>query len=146
MPYPTWSGLNPSSDIGPQSKQTYEPWIQASATQHGLDPRLIHAVIQAESAYNPFAVSNKGAQGLMQLMPSTADRFGVVNPMDAGENIAGGAQYLKTLLNQFDSDLELALAAYNAGENNVIRYGKKVPPFSETQKYVQKVLEIYQGR
>lgn len=126
------------------SGASYDAWVQTAALDHGLDPKLIHAVIQTESAYNPFAISSKGAQGLMQLMPSTAERFGVINPMDAEENIAGGTHYLKTLLNQFDSDLELALAAYNSGENNVIRHGNKVPPFSETQKYVRKVLDLYQ--
>lgn len=123
----------------------YESWIGAAARQHNLDPKLIHAVIQAESGYNPFAVSDKGAQGLMQLMPATAARFGVDDPLDVSSNINGGSRYLRVLLNQFDSDLELALAAYNAGEKNVMRYGRKIPPFAETKNYVNRVIELYRA-
>jgi soluble lytic murein transglycosylase-like protein len=105
-----------------------------------VSPQLLHAVIAVESAYDSRAVSPKGAQGLMQLMPATARRFGVSDPFDPHENVRGGARYLKALLAQFNGDLRLTLAAYNAGESAVVRYGNRVPPFAETQKYVPKVI------
>jgi soluble lytic murein transglycosylase-like protein len=117
--------------------------VAAKGTQ--LDPALIHAVITAESNYNPNAVSNKGAQGLMQLMPDTARRYGV-KPKEIKvpeKNIMAGAQYLADLIRMFDGDLRLALAGYNAGENVVVRYGHKVPPYAETQAYVPRVLRVY---
>ncbi len=119
-----------------------EPIVQRSAKEFDLDPNLIHAVIMQESAGNPNAVSSKGAKGLMQLIDSTAKMMGVNNPFDPEENIRGGAKYLKQLLNQFDNDLELALAAYNAGPGNVKNYGG-IPHFKETQNYVKKVLQNY---
>ena len=115
--------------------------VEESARNHGVDPLLVHSVIKAESNYNPRAVSNKGAQGLMQLMPATARDLGVKNPMNPKENIEGGVKYLKYLQNQF-SDPALALAAYNAGEGAVRRYNW-IPPYPETQDYVVKVARNY---
>jgi soluble lytic murein transglycosylase-like protein len=117
--------------------------IDFMANKYRLDPFLLHAVIQAESAYNPSAQSNKGAMGLMQLMPDTASRYGVRNPWNPVENIEGGAMYLHDLLGMFESNVMLALAAYNSGENNVRKYGNRIPPFPETQDYVMKVLRNY---
>ena len=112
--------------------------VDRIARQNQLSPRLVHSVIQAESNYDPNAVSPKGAQGLMQLIPATARRFGVANVFDPADNIQGGARYLKHLLELYKGDETLALAAYNAGEGAVSRYGG-VPPFPETQGYVAKV-------
>jgi soluble lytic murein transglycosylase-like protein len=105
------------------------------AAEHSLPPQLIHSVIKVESNYNPYAVSNKGALGMMQLIPETARRFGVKNVFNPVENIQGGAKYLRYLLDLFDGSYPLALAAYNAGEAAVARYGG-IPPFPETQNYV----------
>jgi soluble lytic murein transglycosylase-like protein len=110
------------------------------AEEVDVSAHLLHAVIAVESAYDARAVSSKGAQGLMQLMPATAQRFGVLDPFDPHENVRAGARYLKALMAQFNGDLQLTLAAYNAGENAVVRYGNRVPPFAETQKYVPKVM------
>jgi soluble lytic murein transglycosylase-like protein len=110
------------------------------AEEVDVSPQLLHAVIAVESAYDVRAVSPKGAQGLMQLMPATAQRFGVSDPFDPHENVRGGARYLKALMEQFKGDINLTLAAYNAGESAVVRYGNRVPPFAETQKYVPKVI------
>jgi len=109
--------------------------VEQIAAQVSLSPRLIHSVIKVESNYNPFAVSPKGAQGLMQLIPATARRFGVSNVFNPAENIRGGSKYLKYLLDLFGGNYALALAAYNAGEAAVARYGG-VPPFPETQNYL----------
>ena len=108
-----------------------------------LKPELLHAVIRAESSYDPKAVSKKGAVGLMQLMPGTARRYGVNNSWDPESNLDAGARYLKDLLEMFDQNLMLALAAYNAGENAVKQYGNRIPPFPETQRYVTKVMTFY---
>jgi len=115
--------------------------IAAAASEFGVDPALVRAVIHAESAFNPNAVSLKGAQGLMQLMPGTASDMAVNNPFDASQNIRGGTQYLAMLLKQFNGDEKLATAAYNAGAQNVQKY-KGVPPFDETQVYVQRVAQL----
>ena len=125
------------------NRQRFTPDINRIATQYRLEPALLHAVISAESSYNPWAVSPKGAMGMMQLMPGTADRFGVGNPYDPIANMHGGARYLRWLLDQFN-DTRLAVAAYNAGEGAVQRYGNQVPPYRETQDYVVKVLGYYQ--
>ncbi len=119
------------------------PHIEHAARQTGLDPALLHAVVQVESAFNPNAQSPKGALGLMQLMPATAQRYGVTNPLDPATNLLGGARYLSDLLRLFNDDLELALAAYNAGENAVMRHDKQIPPYRETRAYVPKVLARY---
>lgn len=122
---------------------TYAQVIEEVALDVGVDQALVHAVITAESGYNPVAVSKAGAQGMMQLMPGTAKRYGVKNPLDASENIRGGARYLRDLIDMFDNDLELAVAAYNSGENAVMRHGMQVPPYKETRAYVPKVLSLY---
>ena len=151
------SGKRHSLRFYPTMIRLYRPWrskrheiddamemlIQRAALTHGLDPKLLHAVIRAESGYNPHAVSDKGAMGLMQLMPGTASRFGAANPYDPEQNVKAGARYLKELLEQFDNDLVLSIAAYNAGEKNIQKYGYRIPPFQETQEYVRRVLEHY---
>ena len=121
----------------------YTPLIETAAKTHGVDVALVHAVITAESGYNPRAVSRAGAQGIMQLMPDTARRFGVQNSFDAAQNIDGGVKYLRELLTMFNGNRELAVAAYNAGENAVIRHGNRIPPYAETMHYVPKVLGFY---
>ncbi|MFK5969510.1 MAG: lytic transglycosylase domain-containing protein [Candidatus Marithrix sp.] len=121
----------------------YGSLIGDVANLTNLEPALLHAVIQTESAFNPKAVSPKGAVGLMQLMPATARRFGVKDRTNAKENVYGGAKYLSHLIGLFNNNLRLALAAYNAGENAVKRYGNKVPPYKETKNYVKKVLRLY---
>jgi soluble lytic murein transglycosylase-like protein len=112
-----------------------------------MSPELVKAVIKVESNYNRRAVSPKGAQGLMQLMPATAKRFGVKDSFDPEQNITGGIKYLRFLLNEFgEHNLDLVLAGYNAGEQAVRKYGNKVPPYRETRKYVKKVKSLYLGR
>jgi soluble lytic murein transglycosylase-like protein len=120
-------------------KFPYHDEVEQAARECGLDAGLLHAVIGVESAYSAGAVSAKGAVGLMQLMPPTARRFGVTNAYDPLQNIRGGARYLRYLLDLFGGDLDIALAAYNAGENAVRRHGGQVPPFRETIDYVRKV-------
>ena len=117
--------------------------ILAAAKATQVDAALIHAVITVESGYNPAARSRAGAVGLMQLMPKTAKRYGVKNRLDPEQNIHGGARYLRDLKLQFDNDLQLVLAAYNAGEGAVMRFGGRIPPFRETLAYVPKVLSMY---
>lgn len=120
----------------------YARMIERAAQRFNLSSELLHAVIRTESAYNPSAVSSAGAIGLMQLMPGTAARYKVGDIYDPEDNLRGGAQYLRDLLDMFDNDLRLALAGYNAGENAVIKYGRRIPPYPETQKYVRKVLQF----
>ncbi|HUL80157.1 MAG TPA: lytic transglycosylase domain-containing protein [Vicinamibacteria bacterium] len=117
----------------------------AAARRHGLDPELVRAVVSVESGFRAEAVSPKGAQGLMQLMPKTAESLGVANAFDPAQNLDGGARLLGQLLTLYGGDLTRALAAYNAGEGAVQRHGG-VPPFRETRAYVKKVLERYQGK
>jgi soluble lytic murein transglycosylase-like protein len=128
---------------GMARKTQYDRDVLEAASLYGLDSALIHAVIHVESRYSADAISHKGATGLMQLMPATAKRYGVANSLDPVQNIRGGAQYLRDLLNMFNGDVDLALAAYNAGENAVLRHGKRIPPFSETADYVRMVKTIY---
>ena len=116
-------------------------WIEQAAKNLEISPLLVDSVVQVESNYNPFATSPKGAQGLMQLMPATARRFGVTNTFDARQNIEGGVRYLKFLHDTFQDD-QLAIAAYNAGENAVVKFGT-VPPYAETVNYVSKVGKRY---
>ncbi len=123
----------------------FDPMIRALARRHGLDPDLVHAIVLVESAYDPIAVSKAGAIGLMQLMPATAERFGVIDATDPEQNIEAGVRYLKTLAVQFDR-LELVLAAYNAGEDAVERFGRTVPPYPETQAYVDRLLTLLDRR
>jgi len=116
------------------------------ADAHAINPALVRAVIQAESAWNTRAVSPKGALGLMQLMPETATELGVVDPFDPGQNIQAGVRYLKRLLDRYDGNAELALAAYNAGPGAVDKYGGKVPPYRETREYVRKIVSVTELR
>jgi soluble lytic murein transglycosylase-like protein len=122
----------------------FDAAISESAQRNGVDPNLVKAVIKQESGFDPNAQSPAGAQGLMQLMPSTAAGLGVSNPLDPTQAIEGGTKYLKSMLDRFGGDVSLALAAYNAGPNAVARYGG-VPPYAETQKYVQSVLANLQA-
>ena len=126
-----------------KNKSKYKDLIAKAAVKHDLDEKLLHAVIQTESAYNASAVSAAGAMGLMQLMPDTAQRYGVTNPYDAEQNINAGARYLKDLLKMFDSNLQLAVAGYNAGEGAVMKYNYNIPPYPETRNYVQQVMQLY---
>jgi soluble lytic murein transglycosylase-like protein len=119
----------------------YAAEIDEIANRHGVNPGLVRSVIRAESAFNPWAVSRKGAQGLMQLMPSTASSLGVRDAFNPRQNIEGGVRHLRYLLDRYPGNTTLALAAYNAGENAVDRYGG-VPPYQETQQYVRKILDI----
>jgi soluble lytic murein transglycosylase-like protein len=121
----------------------YDPMIERAARSAAVRPELVRAVIVVESAFNPRAVSKRGAQGLMQLQPATARRYGVSNAFDPEQNITAGAHYLRDLLARFGNDLELTLAAYNAGEDAVERYGRSIPPFSETRHYVPSVMRVY---
>lgn len=125
-------------------RKRFEVYVQEAAQTYQVEAALLHAIITAESNYNAGALSRKGAIGLMQLMPGTAKQYGVSDPYDPNQNIQGGAQYLKYLLVLFNNDLQLVLAAYNAGENAVRRYGNRLPPYQETIRYVPKVLSYYQ--
>lgn len=129
--------------VSQRTIKLYNKQILKVAKKYGVEPALVHAVILAESQYNSDAISRRGAVGLMQLMPDTAERYKVSDAFDANQNIRGGAQYLRDLIKMFDGDLELAVAAYNAGEGAVIRAGYKIPPYSETMKYVPKVMSFY---
>ncbi|WP_455948548.1 lytic transglycosylase domain-containing protein [Lelliottia jeotgali] len=133
-------GANPAVNFGSVRLNTtaYQSEIAAAAREFGVEEAVVRAIIHAESAYNPTALSRAGAQGLMQLMPPTARRFGVSDSFDASQNIRGGVQYLSWLLKRFNGDLTLAAAGYNAGEGAVDRHGG-VPPYSETRYYVKRV-------
>jgi soluble lytic murein transglycosylase-like protein len=117
--------------------------IRYYGSQHGVDPYLIYCLMSQESSFSTGATSPKGAQGLMQLMPGTAARYGVTNPYDVEQNIKGGTRYLKDLLKMFNGRVDLALAGYNAGEGAVMKYGNTVPPYSETRNYVRLILQRY---
>jgi soluble lytic murein transglycosylase-like protein len=126
-----------------KDRARYAKPILDAANDTRLEPALIHAVISAESGYNPYARSRKGAAGLMQLMPETARRYGVKNRLDPAQNISGGARYLRDLIRMFNNDVQLAVAAYNAGENAVVRAGNRIPPYQETMTYVPRVMTYY---
>ena len=137
------ANAKPEARPGPAAA-ALTPTVEQIAAEHSLPPELIHSVIQVESNYNPFAISRKGALGMMQLVPATARRFGVSDAFNPVDNIRGGARYLKYLLNLYHGNYPLALAAYNAGEEAVARYGG-VPPFAETQNYVSEVGKRLEG-
>ena len=118
-------------------------FIVASSNRHGVDPLLIYSIMHRESSFKKFALSHKGARGLMQLMPATAARLGVRDIFDPQQNIEGGVKYMRILLNMFDGDVRLALAGYNAGEGAVLKYGRSVPPYRETQEYVRRISQRY---
>jgi soluble lytic murein transglycosylase-like protein len=123
----------------PAEDESIESLVLEHSQRHSLRPELVRAVIQVESGFNPRATSPKGAMGLMQLMPATARELGVVNAYDPAENIRGGTTYLRRLLDRYDGDERLALAAYNAGAGAVDRYGRAVPPYRETRDYVRRI-------
>jgi len=129
--------------LGGKNKQKFSDLINEAAYRHRVDPKLVHAVIQTESAYNAGAVSSAGAVGLMQLMPDTARRYGVSDRRNPDQNVDGGTHYLRDLIRMFSPNLALAVAAYNAGENAVIKHGYSIPPYPETRNYVKQVLAAY---
>ena len=144
--FPVGTVVKPQVDVTTEfevvpAKKAYEDIIQEAAKTYDLDPALIRAVMQAESAFHPYVVSRAGAEGLMQLMPVLADEMGVTDSFDPRENIMGGARYLKQLLDSHNGNIALTLASYNAGPGNVRRYGG-VPPFKETRTYVKKIKAI----
>jgi len=144
----TWKGWEESkSRIAlrdfEKNRVKYTPTIDRIARHYQLPTAFVHAVVTAESAYDPEAISRAGAVGLMQLMPDTAKRYGVRNRRDPSQNVDGGIRYLRDLLQMFNNDAVLALAAYNAGENAVKKHGNQVPPYTETRTYVNKVLDYY---
>ena len=132
----------PTKDSFARNQARYTPLIERMARRYRLDVDLVHAVIRAESAYDATAVSRAGAIGLMQLMPGTARRYGIADPRNPVQNVSAGVRYLRDLLREFRS-VSLALAAYNAGEGAVYKYGKQIPPYPETRDYVRKVLHFY---
>lgn len=125
-------------------QRPFHQHVLAASQVTGVDAALLHAVISVESGYDQRAISRKGASGLMQLMPATAARYGIRDILDPQDNIRAGATYLRDLLSMFDNDVELALAAYNAGEQAVIRHGRRLPPYAETRRYVPMVIAHYQ--
>jgi transglycosylase-like protein with SLT domain/uncharacterized protein DUF4124 len=147
LAYPKRKGIvihSPGFRLRPSSHSEFNDHIETAAAWHGVPVSFVRAVIQTESQFDPLAVSSVGAQGLMQLMPATARRFGVVDSFNPQQNIFGGVRYLRWLLDKFGGDQTLAAAGYNAGENAVVRY-KGVPPYRETQGYVRKIMGILNG-
>jgi soluble lytic murein transglycosylase-like protein len=138
----TRPGFSPASVSGKKKERLFHPIILQAANRYQVDPALVNAIIMAESGYNPKAVSKKGARGLMQLMPGTAEALGVKDSFNPEQNIDGGVRYFKQLVNQFNGDIKLALAAYNAGSRNVRLY-QGIPPFKATQFYIKKVFKYY---
>jgi len=143
---PQAEGIRATRYVAPEKSRSFDDLIDEHATRNGVRRDLVRAVIQVESAFNPRAVSNKGAMGLMQLMPATARQFGVVNAFDPDQNVRGGVAYLRQLLDRYDGDERLALAAYNAGPGAVDRHGQTVPPFRETRNYVKTIKQILAAR
>ena len=125
-----------------KKERLFHPIILQAASRHEIDPALVKAIIMAESGYNPNAISQRGAKGLMQLMPSTAEALGVEDVFNPEQNISGGVRYFKKLVNRFDGDIKLALAAYNAGSNKVRHY-QGIPPYKSTHHYIEKVFKYY---
>lgn len=134
--------LQENTEAQPARNTKYDEIIKIIAEKHRLEPALIHSIILTESGYDPFAISSKGAIGLMQLMPETAKAYGVVNPFNPAENIEGGAKYLKDLIYLFNGRTKLVLAAYNAGQETIKKNGG-IPPYPETINYVKKVMTLY---
>lgn len=132
----------PGSVLTAAFRGVWDEMIAGTASRHQVDPKLVQAIVRVESNFNPFAVSPRGARGLMQLIPATAHRFGVRDSFDPGANLDGGVRYLKYLMNLYGGDLKLSLAAYNAGENAVAGHNG-IPPYRETQDYLRKISEIY---
>ena len=120
-----------------------DSFIVDSGKRHSVDPLLLYSIMHQESTFKPRALSHKGARGLMQLMPGTAARFGVTSIWDPKQNIEGGTRYMRWLLDKFDGNINLALAGYNAGEGAVMKYGNRIPPYSETQEYVRRISKRY---
>jgi soluble lytic murein transglycosylase-like protein len=139
-PGPVAAGRQRSEDI----PVSYVNIINSACERYGVDPSLVHAIVKVESDFNPFAISSKGAMGLMQLMPQTASTMNVRNTFSPDENIEGGVRYLRYLLDRYEGNLSLSLAAYNSGETSVKKWGT-IPPFKETQDYVKKIMQIYNG-
>ncbi len=140
----TWKGWREPRPIANYQANLarYRPLVKAVSEKYEVPAWLIQAIIHAESYYNPHAVSHAGAVGLMQLMPGTARRYGVYNRQNAEQNVEAGTRYLRDLLDMFDGNLDLALAAYNAGEHAVKKYGNRIPPYKETQNYVVRVKNL----
>jgi hypothetical protein len=130
-----------SSDTSSSYREKLKPHVERIARKHGLNPLLIECIVEVESGFNPYAVSSKGAMGLMQLMPETGEKLNVINFYDPIENLEAGVKHLRYLLERFDGKMELALAAYNSGENAVAENGG-IPPFQETQEYVKKIMDL----
>jgi hypothetical protein len=126
------------------SPSAYVDIINSACNRHGVDPALVHAIVKVESDFNPYAMSRKGAMGLMQLMPQTAAEMKVGNSFNPHDNIDGGVKYVRYLIDRYEGNLSLALAAYNSGETAVKKWGT-IPPYRETQNYVQRILRIYGG-
>ena len=147
LAYPKRKGIvihSAAFKLRPSTHAEFDDHIVAAAAWHGVPVPFVRAVIQTESQFDPRAVSSVGAQGLMQLMPATARRFGVADAFQPQQNIFGGVRYLRWLLDKFGGNQSLAAAGYNAGENAVVRYGG-IPPYRETQQYVRKVMSLVQG-
>jgi len=135
--------MNPSLGGFTTGNSEVDNFIVESGKRNSVDPLLLYSIMHQESSFKTRAISNKGARGLMQLMPPTAIRFGVTNVWDPKQNIEGGARYMRFLLDLFEGDVTLALAGYNAGEGAVMKYGNRVPPYSETQEYVRRIGRRY---
>jgi len=142
FPVPRSETVRATRYVSADRARPYEEIIAEHSQAHGVRAELVKAVMQVESAFNPYARSPKGALGLMQLMPATAQRFGVKNPFDPRENVRGGVAYLRQLLDRYDNNEQLALAAYNAGPGAVDKYGQSVPPYKETRNYVKQISKM----